>query len=295
MPSTIAPGEVVREARIPTRRCAATPACARSSSRACIPKNVTFAAIVGRARRRSRPRDPAQEGQPLRGGGDLDALLARVVVGAVARDLPRSGPEPRSSRSRCCSATRVRIDSHRRLDAADPGRARTTRSARRWSRRSSPSPWRCSSRWCWRSCCCGRFTSSAAASRASDAASSASARHEPAGRVRRARHVLQRGQCAALGRSLADGRPGRPPRVGGRASRGRGGHRQPGRTVALRQPLDAGDRARRRGGAELGDADARRPPAAPAAAENPHQPSVARAGRRQPSRMPGGDSGERLF
>ncbi len=75
------------------------------------------------------------------------------------------GPHARDPRSRCCSRRRgVRLDSHRRVDAARPQRAGRSASDRRRHRGAS----RCSSRrWsrcCSRSGCCGRSTSSRAAS-----------------------------------------------------------------------------------------------------------------------------------
>ena len=59
-------------------------------------------------------------------------------------------------------------------------------------------------------------------------------------------HVLQHGERAAVGRSIADGRAGGEPRVGGRASRGRRRDREPARRSAVCEPGDARARCRAR-------------------------------------------------
>ena len=142
-----------------TRRCATTPACGRSSSRASTPRtsrsprsSTSTGVAVAHA-------DPSLEGQTLPVGGDLGELLARSPLVAAARHLFGPGTEPRVPAAAAARRHRVRVDPDRRLDAA--------RSGRTWTARCGPAiatalrrarPWRCSARCCWRSCCCGRFT-----------------------------------------------------------------------------------------------------------------------------------------
>ena len=111
---------VASTARSATRRCAAIPACGRFSSRACTPKNVTFAAIVDAHGLAVAHADPALEGQPLPAAATSTRCCRAVAVYAAARDLSRPGAEPRVPAAAAARRRRVRIDPDRRVDAADP-------------------------------------------------------------------------------------------------------------------------------------------------------------------------------
>ena len=193
-------------------------------------KNVTYAAIVDVARHRRRARRSARsKGSRCRRAATSTRCSSRSPLVAAARDLLRPGAEPRVPRSRCCSATAefgsIRIGVSTLLIRQRPRTRRcgpalvdgARRARRRGARRDA-----------------ARAAAAAADSRHPQRPDAPrprrvrrAARSRPGRRVRRARHVLQHRQRAAVGRSLADGRPGGQPRVGGRAPRGRRRDRQP--------------------------------------------------------------------
>ena len=201
--------------------------------------------------------DPRSKGEPLPAGGDLArAAVARPPLSQLRGDLLRAGTEPRVQAAAAARRHRVRIDPHRRLDAARSGRIWTRRSARRSSPPASALA----------VAVVGAMLLAQLLLRPIHVIRSGLTRLgrgefgvrldlESARRVRRARHVLQHGQRAAVGRPIADGRPGGQPRVGRRAPRGRGRDRQPARRAAVRQSRDAraaaGGGARRRRSSDL--------------------------------------------
>ena len=118
--------------------------------------------LRGDRRRRtgSRSRTPIRrsKGSRCRPAATSTQLLARSPLSQLRAIYSRPGAEPRVPPAAAARRHRVRLDPHRRLDAADPAGSRRVAAARRWSPRSSRSAWRCSARCCWRSCCCGRST-----------------------------------------------------------------------------------------------------------------------------------------
>ena len=98
---------------IPTPRFAPTKACARSSSRAPIRRNVTYAAILDVGSLAIVHSDSTRIGQPLPPYGDLNALLDRGPDFADPRDLHRRRPHARDPQAAADGNGRVRIDSHR--------------------------------------------------------------------------------------------------------------------------------------------------------------------------------------
>ena len=176
------------------------------------------------------------------------ALLARPPLVAAARDLLAARDATSSSGSRCCSATRefgsIRIGVSTLLIRRGSERVAAPGARRRRSSR-------------WRVAVFGAMLLAQLLLRPIHVIRSGLTRLgkgefgvrldlEPGRRVRRARHVLQHGQRAAVGRPLADGRSGREPRVGRRAPRGRRGDRQPEGRAAVRESGDARAAARRR-------------------------------------------------
>ena len=126
-------------------------------------KNVTFAAIVDVNERRRRARRSRARRRGAAGGRRSRRAGRAGRRSRSCGDLLRAGAEPRVQAAAAARRHRVRIDPDRRLDAARPaGSGRVARPGDRDGRRRR-SPWRSSARCCWRSCCCGRFTSSAAA------------------------------------------------------------------------------------------------------------------------------------
>ena len=178
----------------------------------------------GRRARRSGARRAAAAGA----AATSTRCSSRSALSQLLRDLHRTGTQPRVPAAAAARRHRVRLDPHRRLDAAHPAATST----RRCGRPSSTGARRAGRRGLRRDA--ARAAAAAADSRHPQRPDAARprrvrrpARPEPGRRVRRARHVLQHGQRAAVGRSIADGRSGGQPRVGRRAPRGRRRHRQP--------------------------------------------------------------------
>ena len=158
-PSSTAPATSSPTTPIRTRRCAPIPACARFSSRACYSKNVTFAAIVDAARHRRRARRPVAGRAAAAGRAPIcGELLTRSPFCQLRAIYSRPGTQPRIRAAAAARRHRVRLDPHRRLDAADPPGSRRVAAAGGGRPRCSRSASRCSARCCSRSCCCGRFT-----------------------------------------------------------------------------------------------------------------------------------------
>ena len=203
------------------------PVCARSSSRACTPR--TSRSPRSSTRRDSPSRTPIRRSKAsrCRRAATWTSCWRGRRSRSCARSIPARARTSSSAQPLLLGDTRVRIDPHRRLDAADPRRSR--RVARR--RRSRPR----SSRWRLRSSCAMLL---------------AQLLLRPIHVIRSGLTRLGRGEfgvrldldqhdefgelgtffnavsAAAVGRSIADGRTGGEPRVGGRASRGRRRDRQ---------------------------------------------------------------------
>ena len=144
-------------APIRTRRCAPIPGCARFSSRASI-RRTSPSRRSSTPRRRRRARRSVARRAAAAAGRRSRKLLAAAAALAAARDLLEPGTEPRVPPAAAARRHRVRVDPHRRLDAADP--RRTRRVARPGARHRAGRAGGVGARRdrCWRSCCCGRST-----------------------------------------------------------------------------------------------------------------------------------------
>ena len=206
--------------------------------------------------------------------GERRSRRARRAICAVpvAGHLSRTGAEPRVQADAAARRHRFRIDPHRRLDVADPpgsgrlarpgGRNGRRRARARGRRRDAPgaAPAETHSRHSQRSHTPGPRRGGRAP------------RSRRGRRVRRAWHLLQHRQRAAVGRPIAHGRPSGEPRVGRAVPRRRSCHHQPARRAAVRQPGHAGavagrdardlartPRRRQSSASRVGRADAREP------------------------------------
>ena len=157
--STTARARWSAAAPIRSRRCAAIPGLRSILESSLYSKNVTFAAIVDVDGVAVAHADPVARRAAAAAGGDSAQLLARSPLSQLLRDLLEPGTEPRVPRSRCCSATReigsIRIGVSTLLIRQDLDASLRPALADRARRAGGR---RCSSRRCWRSCCCGRFT-----------------------------------------------------------------------------------------------------------------------------------------
>ena len=163
-PSSIARGEAVLADRDPQQALKSDPGLRSILESSLYAKNVTFAAIVDTTGVAVVHADPSQEGRQLpAAGGNLEELIDERRMDAALHDLQHGGENLRAAAAAAARHHRVRLDPDRRVDAAHPQRPRPLGSATRSGRRSSRWGSRCSGRWRSRRCCCGRFTSSAAA------------------------------------------------------------------------------------------------------------------------------------
>ena len=239
-------------------------------------KDVTFAAIADVSEAAVVHADPSLEGQTLPFGGDLSGLLDRSPFAQLLAIYSSQGQnlelrEPLLLGDREIGSIRIGVSTlliRQNLNGSlGPGagdRAHRPRAlgARRHAARAAPAaPHPCDP----------QRVDAPRQRRVRRAAEPHAAR-----RVRRARHVLQRGQRTAVGGPLADGRAGREPRVGGRAARGRRRDRQRARRDAVREPRDpdaAAGGCARRVARRVAAAGSSAPPALRADAG---QPAVAR-------------------
>ena len=142
-----------------TRRCATTPACARSSSPASTARASPAPSIVDTSGVVVASSDPhAGRQRPPRRSADLAQLMAANALSTAAGDLLARRPDARSAPADDARRRGVRLDPRRRVHAADAAGAERVAGA------GAAAPRRCalvvavfvagSSR----SCCCGRFT-----------------------------------------------------------------------------------------------------------------------------------------
>ena len=226
--------------------------------------------------------DPALVGSGLEPRADLAQLLAANAAVAAWRDLLRRRPDARSAAADDARRRGLRLDPRRRVDGADaagaervagPGAADRGRGAdHRGGGRGHPGA-------------AAAAADSRHPQRVDPAGAGGVRRHPrpaPGRRVRRAGHVLQPRQPAAVRRSHAAPGQERQPAVGGGAPGGRGGDVQPVGRAVVRQPGDGGAAAGQR---RRPDASPRRCRPAICSARSSKRPSprARRAGRSRPA------------